>query len=285
MKKISYILGIISIIITVISVIFKANHWSGANILLIVGLPSFALLFLTTSLVMLLKSTDDKILKLVYVAGYLSFGFDFIGMLFKILHWPGAEKLLIIGIPLPFVLFLPVYLYYHSKRKLESSVGFAGIMLFMIYLGVFSSLLSIGGDGNRIRTHVKNSQIVAQGNEVLKASFPLSNQSQELMQILEQLKSKTVALALQSNEKCADHELCDLRDYEQFCDQINIYAGTYSDQIICQKLLTEILHYTSSKENMRRYIAVSSVAQIVSLFTDWQNRILFVNYYKTSNLR
>ena len=46
-------------------------------------------------------------LRFVYTAAFISFIIDFIGMAFKILHWPGAAILLIIGIPLPFILFLP----------------------------------------------------------------------------------------------------------------------------------------------------------------------------------
>ena len=106
MKKSIYILGVISLSITLLATIFKVMHLAGAGVLLIAGLGGLTFVFLPLAFAKLLKSTDDKLLKFVFTAAYISFTVDFIGMLFKILHWPGAGLFLIVGIPLPFILFL-----------------------------------------------------------------------------------------------------------------------------------------------------------------------------------
>jgi hypothetical protein len=59
------------------------------------------------------------------------------------MHWPGAGIFLIIGIPLPFILFLPFYIRYHNKIKAKSDKYFIGLFFFMIYMATISSFLAL----------------------------------------------------------------------------------------------------------------------------------------------
>ena len=55
-----------------------------------------------------------KMKKLAFITGALSFSLSALGTLFKIVHWPGANILLVIGIGLFSLIFVPViakYLY------------------------------------------------------------------------------------------------------------------------------------------------------------------------------
>lgn len=141
-KTVNY-LGMISLALVLVATILKVNHLPGAAIALILGLGSISIIFLPVAYVQLLTNTSDNLLKWVYHAAFISFFIDFVGMIFKVLHWPGASILMTIGVPLPFVLFLPLYMRYHNKRQLKTDSAFFSVVLFMIYLGVFSSLLAI----------------------------------------------------------------------------------------------------------------------------------------------
>jgi len=144
MKKIIYILGIILINLQLTGVIFKVNHWPGAGILLTISILLLVFLFFPVSLMLSYKSHKDKTQLHLYIIAYLTIAFTSLGMLFKIMHWPGASIMLIIGLPLPFVLFLPFYVRYHNKTKAKSDRNFFGVIFFMMYLAIISTLLAVG---------------------------------------------------------------------------------------------------------------------------------------------
>jgi hypothetical protein len=55
---------------------------------------------------------------LAFTSGVLSFSLSSVGMLFKIVHWPGANILLVIGIGLFSIVFVPsIAKYLYDKDK------------------------------------------------------------------------------------------------------------------------------------------------------------------------
>jgi len=148
MKNFIYTSGITGISLSILGITLKTLHWPGAGITLLLGLMCLAFIFIPASLVKLQKSTDDGLLKTVYWSAAISFFIMIIGMLLKIQHWPGASWFLITGMLIPFILLLPIYLIYHQKRKLKSDQHFFGIILFFLFLGVFSSLLALNVSKN-----------------------------------------------------------------------------------------------------------------------------------------
>ena len=169
MKKSIYIFGIFCLSIVLIGTLFKTMHLPGSSILLTLGLLCTSLLFLPIALFHCTKATTDPLLKFVYYMAYISFTVDFVGMLFKIMHWPGASWFMIVGVPLPFVLFLPAYLVYHTKRKLKTDLNFLGVILVMIYLGVFSSMLAINVGYNVYKGYAQAAQELSQTNKLIAA--------------------------------------------------------------------------------------------------------------------
>jgi hypothetical protein len=79
----------------------------------------------------------------VYVSGLVCAMVCVIGAIFKIQHFQGANILLIIGIPLPFVFFLPVYLYNNIRSKTNSNRGFISVLFLMSFIAIFTAFLSI----------------------------------------------------------------------------------------------------------------------------------------------
>jgi len=142
MKNKIYILGLVSVILLICGTIFKTNHWPGANILLILGIFTLCVLFLPIAVISSYKDGGKK-KTLLYLAIFITIFIDFAGALFKIMHWPGAGKLMILGITFPIIIFLPVYLYYHYKEQEETQTNFLYVMFLLVYLSVMSALLAV----------------------------------------------------------------------------------------------------------------------------------------------
>ncbi len=87
------------------------------------------------------------IYKWLHFVTFVAFAISLTAALFKIMHWPGAGVLLVFGIPLPFVIFLPVYLYSTRNVKNQSPAYALGVMFGLTFLAVFSVMLSLRGVG------------------------------------------------------------------------------------------------------------------------------------------
>jgi hypothetical protein len=142
MKKFIYISGIVLINIIVLGVIFKTQHWPGAGVMLVFGQILFAFCFLPLAIINSYWGNGKKN-KSLYIAGFICAVISIIGILFKVQHYPGGAILMMIGIPLPFIYFLPVYIYHHNKSKEKSSMNFLGVMFLMVFIALFSSMLAI----------------------------------------------------------------------------------------------------------------------------------------------
>src|SRR3989304_5524239 len=110
MKKTMKVSGIISTSLLMFGSLFKIYHWPGASVMITLGFLILCLLFLPSANYVMHKEKKDKSLMLLFISAFLgSFGF-FLGILFKVQHWPGAGLMLTIGIGLLWVGFLPALL-------------------------------------------------------------------------------------------------------------------------------------------------------------------------------
>jgi hypothetical protein len=143
MKKSIYYTGIASAMLMLFGCMFKIVHWPGANIMLVLSVFLFCFYFFPVALMANYKSQETPKHKSLHIITFIVFFICVMGVLFKVLHWPGAGIFLIIGLPLPFVLFLPAYLYSTRNEKKENSMNFLGLMFGLIFLAVFSVLLAL----------------------------------------------------------------------------------------------------------------------------------------------
>lgn len=143
MKKIIYISGIVSANLMMFGAMFKVQHWPGANVMLTLAIVIFCFWFLPAALINNYQSQEVKKYKWLHIITFLVFFVVLMGALFKVMHWPGAGLFLVVGIPLPFVLFLPVYIYSTRNDKKDSMINFLGIMFGLTFLAVFSVLLAL----------------------------------------------------------------------------------------------------------------------------------------------
>ncbi len=143
MKKFIYIIGIVLLNILMLGLVFKMNHWPGAGIMLTFSILLMAVFFFPMAIVNSYKKQAKGKHLTLHVVGYITILIILLGALFKIQHWPGAGILILIGLPLPFILFFPLYLHYHKKTKQEYNINFFGMVFFLLFLAVFSALLAL----------------------------------------------------------------------------------------------------------------------------------------------
>lgn len=141
MKKLIYISGGAFASITWIGSFFKLLHYPGASILLIIGILGLISIFLPVALIN--KYQSEKTKKWLYISLFVSVFITFLSALFKIMHWPGASILLIFAVPLPFLFFLPVYMYHTLKENNKSLNSFMLGTLLVILISIMSSLIAV----------------------------------------------------------------------------------------------------------------------------------------------
>ena len=143
MKKFSYISGMASVFLVLLGVNFKIQHWPGAGIMITLGIFCLVFVFLPVALVNSYKNVGNRKNLALYVVSYLTILVVMLGALFKIQHWPGAGYLIVLGLPFPFLIFLPVYLFVTSRMEQFELNKTVFVLLALACISVFSALLAI----------------------------------------------------------------------------------------------------------------------------------------------
>ncbi|KAB2866814.1 MAG: hypothetical protein F9K37_13520 [Bacteroidales bacterium] len=136
MKMTMKITGNVSLALLALATLMKILHLPGASILLLLGFVILGLVFFPSALYTNYRDLEGRkslALHLSIFIGGLLFMF---GVLFKVLHWPGAGMLLIIGWVFILFIFLPLLLvkkYRQSetaKDKWIVTLGVVGLIVF-----------------------------------------------------------------------------------------------------------------------------------------------------------
>jgi len=199
MKKFIYIFGVVIINIFMFGALFKPMHWPGASILIVLALGLFSIVFLPMAFIQSYKDNGKKY-KSLYIAGFICCFITFIGAMFKIQHWPGAAWFLMIGIPLPFIYFLPLYVYHHNKSKEKSMLNLLGVMFMMVYVALFTSILALNVSRNVLEAFNTGGNDIVRTNEILALKNQQLYEAIGKSDVTEQLKAKSNAICEQINE-------------------------------------------------------------------------------------
>lgn len=116
MKKLVYSFGFLAAMFVATGFLFRILSWPGA---LAVSFLGYACLFVVCILVMVnrfkRKATSSKMDTFRAYAGNFTALFISVGSMFKGLHFPGANMLLLIGFIILIALYLPAF-FYHAYR-------------------------------------------------------------------------------------------------------------------------------------------------------------------------
>jgi hypothetical protein len=143
MKQKLYTLGLVTTGILFTGTLFKVQHWPGAGYLIILGILTLVFIFLPLALRNHYKTDGNSQNRTLYIVTWITCFVIFIGMLFKIMHWPGAGYALIIALPFPYVVFLPVYLVVTSRNKSFNIYNTVFVLFLLATFSTISALLAL----------------------------------------------------------------------------------------------------------------------------------------------
>ena len=172
MKQKIYILGLITAIIISTGIILKVNHWPGAGILITAGIFILVFIFLPAALINNYKAEGNSQNRLLYIVTWITCFFVFIGMLFKVMHWPYAGIGLLIALPFPYIVFLPVFLIVTSKNKNFNIYNTVFVLILLAVNSVFSALLSLNVTKNIVNDSYNITRDYCRVNEAM-AGLPV----------------------------------------------------------------------------------------------------------------
>ncbi len=213
MKTSVYYTGIACSILMLVGCMFKIMHWPGANIMILLSVFLFCFAFLPMALMNSYKAQTDGKYKMLHIVAFIVFAFCMMGVLFKVLHWPGASIFLLIGLPLPFVVFLPVYLNATKDEKKEGNKNFLGMMFGLTFLAVFSVLLALTVSKQVLSSAItkldSNESSISFNtaiNSTLNTNEAVKKRSDELCLFIDELKCQLL-VATDNSDLCSGNKM------------------------------------------------------------------------------
>ncbi len=137
MKKSMKTIGVLAMSLMAFGALFKIFHWPGASIMLAVSFFFTSLVFFPSLLFIMYKEVNQKQHGTMYLTSFVGGVLFMLGVLFKIMHWPGAHKLFLLGIALITYLVLPLSLSAQLKHLRYNKI--------LLWLGFTSLIILISG--------------------------------------------------------------------------------------------------------------------------------------------
>jgi hypothetical protein len=123
-KLILFISAFIAGVAFIFGMLFKIQHWPGANIIILAGLLTGAILFVPSLLIQLFSDQTKKHKRYLYVIGVLSILIYATGFWFRIIHWPMATFFLMIGAMVLFYIAFPLFTRIQWKNETNVNARF-----------------------------------------------------------------------------------------------------------------------------------------------------------------
>jgi len=206
MKQKIYSLGLITTSIIFLGALLKINHWPGGGQLLIIGIVMLVMVFLPLALRNHFRTEGERKNLLLYIVTWLTCFVVFGGMLFKMMHWPGAGKALLIALPFPYVVFLPVFLVVTSRDKNFSIHNTVAVLFLLAGTSISSALLALNVSKERIDDSMRLSRSYNRVETVLDeipataGQTPFINKIDELLGIIDDYQRRIFSVEGMSEE-------------------------------------------------------------------------------------
>lgn len=205
--------------------ISKILHWPGANPMILISVLLFCFWFLPAGLMNNYQMLPIKKMKALHIVSFVVFSICMMGVLFKILHWPGSSIFMLFGLLLPFVVFLPVYLYHTREEEKAGNKSFFGITIGLTFLAVFSVLLALSVSKQVIWQAVEavnhneaNTKLYSTSSnnvsEISKSANDLYNYTDELKCMLLTAANENMCSGNKPNENYKPEAIATLDDRE-----------------------------------------------------------------------
>ncbi len=141
-RLILFITAFLAAFFFILGVLFKIQHWPGANIMIMVSVL-FAALFLPLLLAKKLGETQEPGKKPVYVLGFLAAYLYLAGVMFKFNHWPAAGILYLTGSILFIGMAFPWYAWLTWRNSEYVHSTFLFLVPVIIWVMLSSGLINL----------------------------------------------------------------------------------------------------------------------------------------------
>jgi hypothetical protein len=175
MRNTLKISGIVSALFTILGASLKVLHLPGAGFAIILGGTLFSLLFLPLMIVLKFKDEEKQVDKIVLSFGFLIAMVAFTGVIFKLMHWPWANIMMISSTATFVFAYVPLYYFTRVRRPELKFNATINSVLMMACGGLIFALFNLGYGQNK--------------NEKLYEN--LSKSSNEIIIDVEQILGKT----------------------------------------------------------------------------------------------
>jgi hypothetical protein len=174
MKKIMLVSGTISAAFLTIGIFFKFMHWPGASMGIVLGITIASFVFLPLLFTLKMREKQQSKDKLILGIGMLSAIAMSLGIMFKIMHWPGANMMGLGSILAMVFLFLPIY-FFSGIRNPETKVNtIVSSLVIILGSGLFFTLINTRPSATIERTNVLANQHTQNSYEYILKQNALS---------------------------------------------------------------------------------------------------------------
>ena len=218
-SKILGVLGAFGLILIVLSILFKIQHWPGAGPSLILGWGFLCILIYPW--LMVLKTLSSKSLreKFLNITWYLSLSLILLGYTFKIMHLPGAGPLLFSGMWIISLGYLPIaYKMYNNDENRKK--------LYLRFLLIPAILTQISLVSMSVSKNILDAFIMVDGGINETANY-LEDKNEIFYAKFEKYNSENIKLYRQKAEKVK--ELSD--DLYEHIEKLKAHLIRKSDRL------------------------------------------------------
>lgn len=207
MRQKIYTLGLVITSVIFLGALLKINHWPGGGQLLILGVVTLVMVFLPLALGNHYRADGGKKNLPLYIVTWITCFVVFGGMLFKMMHWPGAGIALLIALPFPYVVFLPVFLAVTSKDRNFSIYNTVAVLFLLAGTSISSALLALNVSKEKIDDSILLSRSYNRIETILDeipaapGQAPVVNKIGELLSIIDDYQHSIFSLEGMSEEE------------------------------------------------------------------------------------
>lgn len=211
MKKIMLYSGTFAAAVLSFGIILKFMHWPGAAICIVLGLFALSFIFLPLLFTLKIKEKQQNTDKAILVVGAISAVLISVGVLFKIMHWPGANMLTSASLMIMLFVFLPVYFFTGIRNPQTKVNTMVSSILLLCGCGLILTLVRIPQTTHFQRLEdtayfFRNEQILKNEQQLLSVE-PQDLSAKEIYTLCESIKSRLLEKETGQKAIAADFEI------------------------------------------------------------------------------
>jgi hypothetical protein len=283
MKKIMKISGIATVFFTIMGAVLKTMHLPGASMAIILGGFTFSLVFLPLLIAIKFRDEESKVDKVVFSFGFLIAMILSAGIIFKIMHWPFANVMMLSSTVVFTFVYVPVYFFTRVRRAELRFNTIVNSVMMMACGGIFFTLFDLSYsrtfEQNMIENHhylhdnsnrlfTSNSRLFDLESEMENVK-KLREASEQVNQKIEKVVDRIVILNTTNNLSNVLAELDKaIMQYDQLAKENNLVdvKTLESDDIsIISKINTDLAMNTLAR--LQQQVAVNENCYLTSILT------------------